>query len=128
MPPRTLPEIDADLAATRKRLADLEAERKLAVQHKREAVVKAFDDGASRQQIVAAFDLTYTTVAHILSQAGRSEKQRRALGLSPLQLAEYQRLLRAGVPSKTARAIAETVGSRYQQASTPAAHREGAPA
>ena len=111
--PRNLDTIDAEIAAANVRLAQLEIERAEAMEAKRCAAIKAFDDGARRAQIVAAYGITYKALSAILHKAGRTEKQRQALGLSPKQEAEYQRLTRGGVPSRTARNIAVALaGSR----------------
>lgn len=108
---RSLVDIDADLAATNTRLAQLEIERAEAVEAKRCAIIKAFDDGARRAQIVAAYGVTYKALSAILHKAGRTERQRQALGLSLRQEAEYRRLTRAGVSSRAARNIAKTLAS-----------------
>jgi hypothetical protein len=107
--PRDLETIDAELAATNTRLAQLEIERAEAIEAKRCAVIKAFDDGARRQQIVEAFGITYRALACMLNRAGRTERQRQALGLTPKQEAEYWRLTRAGVSNRAARSIAMTL-------------------
>lgn len=107
--PRTPDQIKAEIAATNTRLAQLEVEYAEAVDARRCAIIKAFDDGARRAQIVAAYGITYKALSAILHKAGRTEKQRQALGLSPKQEAEYQRLTRAGVSSRAARNIARTL-------------------
>lgn len=123
---RPIEQIRTEVAATNMRLAQLEIELAEAIDVRRQAVIKAFDDGASRAQIVAAFPpITYQVVANILHKAGRSEKQRATLGLTPKQEAEFQRLTRAGVSVRAARSIAETIASRM-----PASHagqKAGAP-
>lgn len=108
--PRTIEAIDAELLAANTRLAQLKIERTEAVSARRREIIKAYDDGARRQQIVAAFGITYAALSGILFQAGRTEKLRLARGLTPKQEAEYRRLTRAGVPSRTARNIALAVG------------------
>jgi hypothetical protein len=113
---RSLEEIDAALAATEARLRQLKDERAEIVAGERSEIVKAFDDGARRAQIVAAFGITYRALACILNRAGRSEKQRRAVGLSLKQAVEYRRLLLAGVPSRAARNIAMTLAGSEGQA------------
>lgn len=108
-PARTIEHIDAEIAATTTRLAQLKSERAEAVAGERCEIVKAFDDGARRAQIVAAFGITYRALACILNRAGRSEKQRRAIGLSLKQAIEYRRMIAGGVPSRAARNIARTL-------------------
>lgn len=111
-PARTIEQIDAEIAATNTRLAQLEIERAEAVDAKRCAIIKAFDDGARRAQILDANPgLTYRALACILNRAGRTEKQRQALGLNPKQKIEYRRLTRAGVSSRAARNIALAIGA-----------------
>lgn len=115
-PARTIDQIRAELAATNVRLAQLEIELAEAIDARRAAVIKAFDDGATRQQIVVAYDITYKALAAILHKAGRTEKQRLALGLTPKQESEYRRLTAAGVPSRTAHNIARAIGRAADQA------------
>lgn len=108
---RSLADIEADIAAANMRLAQLEIELAEAKDSRRCSVIKAFDDGATRQQIVASSGLTYPAVSKILHTAGRSERQRQALGLTLKQESEFRRLTRGGVPSKIARRIATAGGA-----------------
>lgn len=101
--------IDREIDVTIDRLTKLRAERAAAVVTRRDAVIKAFDDGASRSQIAAAFDVPDSLVASVLHRAGRTEDQRRAIGLMPAQRADYERLVRQGVKSRLARVIAQAV-------------------
>ncbi len=105
----TIAEIDAEIDAAVDLLTKLRARRAVAVVARRDAIVKAFDDGASRAQIVEAFGGTYQAVADILCKAGRNERQRRAIGLGPRQRADYERLVRQGVDSRIASVIAKAV-------------------
>jgi hypothetical protein len=106
---RALAELDREIDATQDRLTKLLAERATAIVARRGAIIKAFDEGASRQQICDAFDVEYSLVASVLHRAGRTEDQRRAIDLKPAQRADYERLLRQGVRSRLARVIAQAV-------------------
>lgn len=106
---RSLAEIGREIDATQDRLAKLRQERAETIVARREAIIKAFDDGASRAQIVATFDIDYGALATLLHKEGRSYRQRRGADLGPAQRADYKRLLRHGVSSRSARAIAQTV-------------------
>lgn len=117
--PRSIEQIDVDLLAANTRVAQLEAERAEVISARRREIIKAYDEGARRQQIVAAFGVTYAALSGILFQAGRTERLRLSRGLTPKQEAEYRRLTRAGVPSRTARNIALAVGRDGSQAASP---------
>lgn len=104
--PRPLPDIQADIANATLQLARLAHERRGARAARRLGIVADFDDGLSRAAIAAKWGVDYGQVADILHKAGRTERTRRALGLSDSQRADYQRLLRQGVSSMIARAIA----------------------
>ncbi len=124
--------IEAERRAFAQRLAKLQAERRAAVVARTDArrvalaprnaeIVKAFDDGASRDDIAATLGVTYQVVANVLHKAGRSERQRRAKGMTPAQQADYRRLLRH-LPSRAARNIALAVGGEEAAMPVPA-HR-----
>jgi len=104
--PRPLPDIQAEIAAATLRLARLERERRRARIARRTGIVADFDGGLSRAAIAAKWGVDYGQVASVLHKAGRSERSRRALGLSDSQRVDYQRLVRQGVRSLIARAIA----------------------
>jgi hypothetical protein len=106
---RPLAAIARDIDAATDRLTKLRAEHAAALVARRADIVKAFDDGASRHQICEAFEVEYTLVASVLHRAGRTEEQRRAIGLHPGQRADYERLVRQGVKSRLARVIAQAV-------------------
>ena len=95
----------------RRALADLKAAFYDAMQQQEIAVIKAFDDGAKRNEICEAFGVTYTRAAYILAHAKppRSEQQRRGLKLKPKARQHYEKLLRAKVPSSIAAQIAEAI-------------------
>lgn len=104
---RSLETIDAEIEAAEGLLVELRNERKARIAAAREAMVKAFDDGASREQIMQAFGVTYGALASILHLAGRNERQRRVLRLPVEKRPHYNQLLRQGLPSRTALQIAE---------------------
>jgi|SRR4051794_16929352 hypothetical protein len=104
--PRPLPDIQADIATTTRLLARLAQERRRARVARRLGIVADFDAGSSRAAIAAKWGIAYGQVATVLHKAGRNERTRRALGLSDSQRTDYQRLLRQGVRSMIARAIA----------------------
>jgi hypothetical protein len=105
-PTRPLPDIQADIAAALLRLGELEKERRRTRAARRAGVVADFDSGLARTAIAAKWGVPYGHVAAILHRARRTERTRRAQGLSDSQHADYQRLLRQGVRSLIARAIA----------------------
>lgn len=107
---KTLAEIDAAVQAAIDHLAAVQAERLAWLDQRKVVVIAAFDAGSSRDEIVAALNVTYPTVVAILHRAGRSERQRRLVGLSSRQRADYERLVRAAASSKVARAIATNIG------------------
>jgi hypothetical protein len=80
--PRPLPDIQADIAAATLNLARLEHERRRARVARRVGIVDDFDGGLSRAAIAAKWDVDYGLVAAVLHKAGRTERSRRALGLS----------------------------------------------
>jgi hypothetical protein len=104
--PRALPAIQADIAAALLRLGALEQERRRTRAARRAGIVADFDAGLARTAIAAKWGVPYGFVAAILHKAQRTERTRRAQGLSDGQRADYQRLLRQGVRSRIARAIA----------------------
>ena len=103
---RPLPAVQAEIAVTANRLAQLAVERRLSRAHQRAGIVADFDRGLGRAAIAARWGVDYAYVAQVLWKARRSERTRRACGLSPSQRADYERLLRAGVRSRLARVIA----------------------
>jgi len=104
--PRPLPDIQADIAATTAYLAGLARERRRARIARRLGIVADFDAGLSRAAIAARWGVEYGQVATVLYKAGRTERTRRAQGLTDSQRADYHRLVRQGVRSLIARAIA----------------------
>lgn len=105
-PSRPLPAIQADIAAALSLLDELAQERRRSRAARRAAIVADFDAGLARTAIAAKWGVPYGFVAAILHKAQRTERTRRAQGLSDSQRADYQRLLRQGVRSRIARAIA----------------------
>lgn len=103
---RPLADILADIAAAERHLADLANERRLTRVTRRAAIVADFDAGLSRAAIAAKWGVPYGYVAAILHKARRTERTRRAVGLDLAQRADYERLVRAGVRTRIARAIA----------------------
>lgn len=108
---RAPPQIEPELRAAIDHLASLREEMAEAVAERREAIIKSFDDGMSRDGIAEFFAVPDTTVTSILCRAGRTEEQRRRIGLTPAQCAHYDKLLRQKIPSRVARQIAEAVAS-----------------
>ena len=104
--PRLLPVIQADIAAAAARLAHLAQERRRARTARRAGIVADFDSGLSRDAVALKWGVAYGHVAQVLYRAGRTERTRCALGLSISQRADYQRLVRQGVRTALARAIA----------------------
>lgn len=76
---RAIREIQRDLDVALGKVAELRIEKAAAWTAQRQGIVRAFDDGATRQQIMEAFDVTYQYVANILLRAGRNERQRAVL-------------------------------------------------
>jgi len=103
---RPLPDIQADIAAAAQRLAELEQERLRSRIARRVGIVVDFDAGLSRTAIADRWGVDYGYVAAVLHKAGRTERTRRAEGLTRPQRADYHRLLRHGVRPRIARAIA----------------------
>jgi len=104
--PRPLDTIQADIAAATLELARLGQEHRRARMARRLGIVGDFDAGLSRAAIAAKWSVDYSKVAAVLHKAGRSERTRRALGLSDSQRADYERLVRQGVSTLIARVIA----------------------
>lgn len=104
--PRPLPDIQADIATTTRLLARLAQERRRARVARRLGIVADFDGGLNRAAIAAKWGVDYGQVAAVLHKARRSEFTRRALGLTDSQRADYNRLVRQGVRTVIARAIA----------------------
>jgi hypothetical protein len=108
---KSLAEIDADIAVTVEALARLRDERADAVARQREAIIKAFDDGATQKQLREGYGLTEQALRDILRRAGRSERQRIKANLTLKERERYQVLLRRGVPFRTAADIAKELHS-----------------
>jgi hypothetical protein len=103
---RPLPAIQADIASAEARLAELARERRRTRAGRLAGIVADFDAGFSRTAVAEKWGVDYAFVARILWKAGRTERTRCALGLSDSQRVDYDRLLRQGVRTKLARAIA----------------------
>ena len=103
---RPLPAIQADIAAAEARLAALAEERRRTRAGRRAGIVADFDQGFSRTAVAEKWGVDYAYVAQVLWKAGRTERTRSALGLSDSQRADYDRLVRQGVRTRIARAIA----------------------
>ncbi|HLG49089.1 MAG TPA: hypothetical protein VKY24_22785 [Reyranella sp.] len=103
---RPLGDIQADIAAAARHLADLEVERRRTRLVRRARIVLDFDAGLSRAAIAKKWDVPYGYVAAVLHKAGRTERTRCAIGLDLAQRADYNRLVRAGVRKRLARVIA----------------------
>ena len=103
---RPLADIQTDIAATARQLADLEVERRRTRLLRRAGIVVDFDAGLSRAAIAAKWEVPYGYVAAILHKARRTERSRCAIGLDLPQRADYHRLVRAGVRKRLARVIA----------------------
>lgn len=109
---RGLPEIEADLAKVRAekdtiidREAKLMAERGEAIGRRNGAAIKAFDDGGTRAQICAAYDLEYEQLNTILQRAGRNEKFRLTLGMTDVQKHRFEQAVRRGIGKRAARSL-----------------------
>jgi hypothetical protein len=111
---RPLPAIQADIAAAALRLADLESERARSREARRIAIVADFDGGMTRPDIAAKWGVDYGTVASVLHKARRTERTRRARGLTPEQRRHYDALVRQRIPTLLARTIARTVAPAEQ--------------
>jgi hypothetical protein len=103
---RPLIDIQADIAAAARRLTELAAERRRLRERRSAGIVADFDAGLPRAAIAAKWGTAYGLVAAILHKARRTERTRLAQGLTRDQRADYQRLLRMGVRTQLARAIA----------------------
>lgn len=103
---RPLADIQTDIAATRRHLADLAAERRGIRLARCAGIVADFDAGLSRAAVARKWDVPYGYVAAVLHKARRTERSRCAIGLDLPQRADYQRLVRAGVRKRLARVIA----------------------
>lgn len=108
---RSFDDIAADIAALERQLEALHIERADAYAARREAIIKAFDDGATRAQIVAEYGITYERLSGLLTRTGRTEKQRQSIGLSGAQATVFHRLVRQKVGARAARKIAEAVAT-----------------
>lgn len=103
---RPLDDIQADIAAAARHLSDLAAERRRSREVRNAGIVADFDSGLGRAAIAAKWGVPYGRVAAILHKARRTERTRRAAGLDLAQRADYERLVRARVPTRLARVIA----------------------
>ena len=103
---RPLPAIQAEIAAASSRLAELGREKTRFQANRRAGIVADFDAGLRRAEIAAKWGVRYGYVAAVLHLARRTERTRRARGLSPAQRADYDRLVRRGVSTALARRIA----------------------
>jgi hypothetical protein len=103
---RPLPDLQAEIAAAALRLAELGRERTRVQAARRAGIVADFDAGLRRAEIARKWGVPYGHVAAVLHRAGRTERVRRARGLSPAQRADYDRLVRQGVSTSLARTIA----------------------
>src|SRR4051812_17446929 len=107
--PRPLSDIQAEIAATACRLAELERERARTRARCRSGIVVDFDAGLSRAEIAARWGVDYGYVSAVLHQAGRPLETRRRASLSPCQRPHYDRLLELGVRGPLAHVIARAV-------------------
>jgi len=103
---RSLADIQADIAATAQHLSELETERRRIREVRSAGIVADFDAGLARAAIAAKWGVEYRLVAAVLHKARRTERSRRARGLDLAQRADYERLVRQGVRTRLARAIA----------------------
>ena len=103
---RPLADIQADIAAAARHLSDLEAERRHTREVRDAGIVADFDAGHSRAAIASRWGVPYGQVGAVLHKAHRTERTRRAVGLDLAQRADYERLVRARVPTRLARVIA----------------------
>lgn len=103
---RSLVDIQADIAAAARHLAELEAERRRTREVRSAGIVADFDAGLARAAIAAKWGVEYGVVAAILHKARRTERSRHAQGLDLAQRADYERLVRQGVRTRLARLIA----------------------
>jgi len=109
---RDLNALQQAISETATLLARLERELAAAREAHRLAIIKAFDDGASRAQLMEAFGVDYKRIARVLNKAGRRERQRLAIPLRGLQRAQYDALIdKHGMTSKMARQLAESVSA-----------------
>ena len=106
---QTLADLDAAITAAAELLASLQRDRLQFLAERKAAILRDFDKGVSRETLCKAHDIGYSALAGLLYKCGRTERYRRALDLKPAQRADYERLLRAGVGSHVARAIAREV-------------------
>jgi len=103
---RPLPDIQAEIAAAALRLRELGREKTRIRANRRAGIVADFDAGLRRAEIAAKWGVRYGHVSAVLHRAGRTERTRRARGLTPEQRADYDRLIRQGVSTALARRIA----------------------
>jgi len=101
--------LQAEIADTARRLAELEAERDRSRALRRAGIVTDFDAGFGPAEIAARWDVAYAYVSSVLHKAGRSQRARRRLALTAAQRPHYDRLLEMGVTSRLAQSIARAV-------------------
>lgn len=101
--------IQADIATAARLLAELEHERAASRASLRAAILADFDAGLDHRAIAAKRDVPYGHVAAVLHKAGRSQRARRRLVLTPAQRPHYDRLLEMGVRGPLAQSIARAV-------------------
>lgn len=106
---RPLSHIQADIADTARRLAELETERTRTRTARRAGIVADFDAGMARADIAAKWEVDYAYVASVLHQAARTERTRRRKGLSPTQRVHYDKLVRLGIAGTLAGSIARAI-------------------
>ena len=105
----SLANLQAEIAEAARRLGALEAERDRSRAERRAGIVADFDAGLGPAEIAVRWDVTYGYVASLLHKAGRSQRARRRLVLSPAQRPHYDWLLEIGVPGRLAQVIARAV-------------------
>lgn len=98
--------IDDEIAELREKIRALMKLRPELLIAQDRAIVKAFNDGGTRAQIAAAFNVSCTTVDQVLHKAEVTMRTRAAIGLVGNARTEYDRLIRAKVPYRAARQIA----------------------
>lgn len=111
--PRTLADIDSDLATTRRdfdiRWRALSRERGGAIVARDKDILAAFDAGESAKATAARLELTLNTVYGVLDRNERWSTDRRTpiTHLPAEQQREYAKLVSNGMPARSARAIAQ---------------------
>lgn len=108
---RPLDEIDAEIDAIARRLEALAAERRRSTAARRAAILADFDAGLARREICAKHGILFSSLGSLLWKSGRSAATQAMAGLSPAQQAIYRQARRAGARTRTARRLAEALGS-----------------